>query len=118
VHRLTVHLHPDDLGPVSVVAEVRDGGVSVQLASGSAAGHEALHEALPQLRQELVDAGFTNCNLDLRQQAPGGGPEYRQPSQSGTAAPGATAAGTPVSGGTEPDSTPSVDRNRLLDLRV
>jgi flagellar hook-length control protein FliK len=117
VHRLTVHLHPDDLGPVTVVAEIRDGGVSVQLASGTEPGHSALHEALPQLRQELLDAGFTNCNLDLRQDAPGGGPEYRQPGPAQPSGTG-TAGPTPATAPAEPDARPTADRNRLLDLRV
>jgi len=115
VHRLTVHLHPDDLGPVRVVAEIRDGGVSVQLASGTETGREALHEALPQLRQELLDAGFTNCSLDLRQEAAGGGPEYRQPAPGQPSGPGTAA---PVAAPAPPEARPAVDRNRLLDLRV
>src|SRR6266704_1472206 len=115
VHRLTVHLHPDDLGPVRVVAEIRDGGVSVQLASGTETGREALHDALPQLRQELLDAGFTNCSLDLRQEAAGGGPEYRQPAPGQPSGPGTAA---PVAAPAPPEARPAVDRNRLLDLRV
>ena len=117
VHRLTVHLHPDGLGPVQVVAEVRDGGVSVQLATGTDAGHQALHEALPQLRQELADAGFANCNLDLRQQASGNGPEYRQ-QQPAAGRPAWADAAAPVGTPAEPEDRPTADRNRLLDLRV
>jgi flagellar hook-length control protein FliK len=115
VHRLTVHLHPVDLGPVSVVAEIRNGNVSVQLSGGTESGRQALHAALPQLHQELIDAGFTNCSLDLRQDAPGSGPEYRQPTP---AQPGAAGAAAQVGAPAESEAGPSVDRNRLLDLRV
>jgi flagellar hook-length control protein FliK len=73
-HRLTVHLHPVDLGPVSLVAEVRDGAIRMQLTGATEMAHHALREALPELRQELAQAGFRDCSLDLRQQAPGSGP--------------------------------------------
>jgi flagellar hook-length control protein FliK len=115
IHRLTVHLHPVDLGAVSVVAEIRDGSVAVQLSGATEHGRQALHDALPQLRQELADAGFTNCSLDLRQNAPSGGQEYRQPTASRASGPDTTG---PASAPAEPEVRPSVDRNRLLDLRV
>jgi flagellar hook-length control protein FliK len=67
VHRLTVNLHPADLGPVQVVAEIRNGDISVQLTGGTEAGTEALRQSLDDLRRELEDSGFGNCTLDLRQ---------------------------------------------------
>ncbi|MCU7727121.1 flagellar hook-length control protein FliK [Actinoplanes sp. KI2] len=67
VHRLTVHLHPVDLGPVQVVAEVRNGDISLQLTGTTDAGTDALRNALGDLRRELADSGFANCTLDLRQ---------------------------------------------------
>jgi flagellar hook-length control protein FliK len=113
IHRLTVHLHPADLGPVSVVAEIRDGEVAVQLAGGTEAGRQALHDALPQLREELTRAGFTNCTLDLRQDAPGQDFRQRTPSD-----PAHLPAAAPVVAPAESHLRPAVDRNRLLDLRV
>jgi flagellar hook-length control protein FliK len=67
VHRLTVNLHPADLGPVQVVAEIRNGDISVQLTGGTDAGTEALRQGLDDLRRELENSGFGNCSLDLRQ---------------------------------------------------
>ncbi|WP_369077380.1 flagellar hook-length control protein FliK [Winogradskya consettensis] len=67
VHRLTVNLHPVDLGPVQVVAEIRNGEVSVQLTSSTDAGHESLRNALDDLRRELEQSGFTGTSVDLRQ---------------------------------------------------
>jgi flagellar hook-length control protein FliK len=89
--------------------------VAVQLAGGTDAGRQALHHALPELRRELLDAGFTNCSLDLRQDAPSGGAEYRQPSAPARPA-GPVTGAAPVAD--EPEARPTADRNRLLDLRV
>lgn len=67
VHRLTVNLHPVDLGPVQVVAEIRNGEINVQLSGSTDAGNDALRDALADLKRDLEDSGFANCNLDLRQ---------------------------------------------------
>ena len=67
VHRLTVNLHPVDLGPVQVVAEIRNGEINLQLSSSTDAGHDSLRDSLDQLRRELEQSGFSNTNLDLRQ---------------------------------------------------
>ena len=100
-----------------MVAEIRDGNVAVQLTGGTESGRQALHHALPELRRELLDAGFTNCSLDLRQDAPSGGAEYRQPAAPARPAGSETvAAVAPVAD--EPEARPTADRNRLLDLRV
>ncbi|MET1008123.1 MAG: flagellar hook-length control protein FliK, partial [Propionibacteriaceae bacterium] len=67
VHRLTVNLHPVDLGPVQVVAEIRNGEINLQLTSSTDAGHESLSDALDELRRQLEQSGFSNTSLDLRQ---------------------------------------------------
>ncbi|MFB9182022.1 flagellar hook-length control protein FliK [Dactylosporangium sucinum] len=76
VHRMTIHLEPGELGAVSIVAEVRGGAVAVQLQAGSDAGRAALQAALPDLRQDLQQAGFGGCDLDLHQQS---SPQGNQP---------------------------------------
>jgi len=67
VHRLTVNLHPADLGPVQVIAEIRNGEINVQLTGSTDAGNDALRDALADLKRDLEDSGFANCTLDLRQ---------------------------------------------------
>jgi flagellar hook-length control protein FliK len=67
VHRMTIHLSPEDLGPISIVAEVRGGAIAVQLHSATEAGRAALQASLPDLRRDLVDGGFGSCALDLQQ---------------------------------------------------
>jgi flagellar hook-length control protein FliK len=71
IHRLTVNLHPVDLGPVQVIAEIRDGAITVQLSGSTDAGHESLRNAMDDLRRELQQAGFENCSLDLRRGSAG-----------------------------------------------
>jgi hypothetical protein len=66
VHRLTVNLHPADLGPVQVVAEIRNGTINVQLTGSTEAGTDALRNAIDELRRELEQSGFSNTTLDLR----------------------------------------------------
>ena len=64
-HQLTVQLHPAELGPVSIVARFENGELSVTLASGSDAAREALQSAMPQLRNDLQQAGFAGVALAL-----------------------------------------------------
>jgi hypothetical protein len=91
VHRLTVHLHPADLGQVSLVAEIRDGTISLQLAGATEVGREALRGALPDLRRELTESGFRECHLDLRQDGGQPGQPDRRPLGERTAPPGPAA---------------------------
>jgi hypothetical protein len=114
-HRLTVHLHPAELGPVSLVAEVRDGALRLQLTGETEAAHHALRDALPELRQELAQAGLRDCTLDLRQQAPGSGP-----GQQWTAAPNRerSTQDRPVEQPPEPTTVRAGDRTGHLDLHV
>jgi len=70
VHRMTMLLNPEELGPITVVAEVRGDQLSVHLAGTTEAGREALRTALPQLERELRDSGFTACALDVARDAP------------------------------------------------
>ena len=115
VHRLTVNLYPADLGPVQVVAEIRNGSVSVQLSSSTDAGNDALRNAMDDLRRELEQSGFSNTTLDLRQ----GGREDqpRQPfaftergASAGPApAPESAASNPPVTRPTGPDADGRLD---------
>lgn len=66
-HQLTIHLNPEELGPVSVVARVRGDELSIQLTGSTQAGREALTEALPQLERELRDGGFNTLAVTVRE---------------------------------------------------
>jgi hypothetical protein len=65
-HQLTIHLNPEELGPISVVAQVRGDELSVRL-TGTATGADALKAALPQLEQQLRDGGFNTVAVDVRE---------------------------------------------------
>jgi flagellar hook-length control protein FliK len=66
MHRLTLRLHPADLGEVKVVLTVRDNVVDVTLSAGAAA-REALRDGSPQLRALLELAGATTGQLVVRE---------------------------------------------------
>jgi flagellar hook-length control protein FliK len=113
VHRLTIHLNPEDLGPISVVAEVRGGAIAVQLHSATEAGRAALQASLADLRQSLIDGGFGSCALDLQQGDPSQGQSQPQPNWNRSEQRPAPAAPAPV----ELPEIPVVS-NSALDLRV
>ncbi|GIJ48663.1 hypothetical protein Val02_55490 [Virgisporangium aliadipatigenens] len=66
-HQMTIHLNPDELGPISVVAQVRGDELAVHLTGASDAGTEALRAALPELERELRDGGFSQLALNVGQ---------------------------------------------------
>ena len=71
VHRLSVQLHPQDLGIVQVVAVLSEGRLHLQLSAGSDLGREALRGALADLRADLASAGLgAETTLDLSEQGP------------------------------------------------
>jgi flagellar hook-length control protein FliK len=113
VHRLTINLHPVDLGPVQVIAEIRNGEISMQLSGSTDAGNDALRDALSDLRRELQDSGFTNCSLDLRQ-GPGqqdqGRPQFGA-AQNGRGGGGSSPASAPAPA--EPAAPTTIDNGRL-----
>jgi hypothetical protein len=68
-HQMTIHLNPGELGPISVVAQVRGDELSVQLTGSTEAGREALKEALPELEQQLRGDGFNTLAVNVREAA-------------------------------------------------
>jgi flagellar hook-length control protein FliK len=66
VHRLTLRLHPADLGEVKVVLTVKDNVVDVTM-HADAAAREALRDGSPQLRSLLELAGAGAGQLVVRE---------------------------------------------------
>jgi hypothetical protein len=71
-HHLTMRLDPGHLGPLTVVAEVRNGTIRLELTAVLPAAQEALKHAAADLRRDLADAGFGSASVDVR--SDGGGP--------------------------------------------
>lgn len=53
-HTLTLRVSPEDLGPVTVKARITGSSVTIELASGTAAGRDALRALLVDLRRDLA----------------------------------------------------------------
>ncbi|MPV89717.1 hypothetical protein GB882_13660, partial [Georgenia ruanii] len=65
-HVLTVHVTPEDLGPVRVRAHITGEGVRIELLGATDASREALRVALTDLRRDLAATGL-NADLQLGQ---------------------------------------------------
>ncbi|HET6151978.1 MAG TPA: flagellar hook-length control protein FliK [Marmoricola sp.] len=92
-HRISLTLHPHDLGEVRVVMTMRDGAVHVRLA----AGHEAkaaLLEGSDELGRLLAHAGATESRIVVRDL-----PATPAPAQDPTTPTGTT--GTPLGASTD-----------------
>jgi flagellar hook-length control protein FliK len=116
VHRLSIHLHPADLGPVNVVAELRNGDIHIHLAGATDAGREALRQALPELRRELQSAGYGSASFDMSHQAPQEQPG--RPGQAPSRYPGEREQATAAPVIAPPPPPTGSTANRQLDLHV
>lgn len=113
VHRLTVRLHPEELGPVQITVVVRDGAVQVSLTALDDA-QAVLQSGTPELRRMLEEAGLPGVDVDVQGGFGGGDREQRTES--------------PVSGGPGGGMDPAADvsdpRSRrstepgVVDLRL
>jgi flagellar hook-length control protein FliK len=126
-HTLTVRVSPDDLGPVTVKAHISGSSVSIELASGTAAGRDALRALLSDLRRDLAvlvphsSVAVTTADAGRGDQASSGSGSssaWAGLAQSGTGSgsgagagsgPGSGQSGQPPSG--QPSSERSSERN-------
>lgn len=99
-HTMTVHVTPDNLGPVTVRAHVGADGVRVELFAPTDAGRDALRAILPDLRRDLGSTGLSGT-LDLSSQS--------QPSPQHQAAADGRAGGQHGDGRPAADGRPSGD---------
>jgi flagellar hook-length control protein FliK len=83
VHQISVALHPAELGVVHVVARLVNGSLQVDLTGVSDAARSALRDALPDLRADLLQAGFTGVGVDVGGQSrPDSGRDAPTPTES------------------------------------
>jgi flagellar hook-length control protein FliK len=72
-HRMTLHLHPDDLGPVQIRVELLGNTINVALTGDDDSARDLLRGALTDLRRELAAAGLDAGKLDVTTHQPGTG---------------------------------------------
>jgi flagellar hook-length control protein FliK len=72
VQAATLRLVPEQLGPVEMRVEVRDGQVSVSFSAAQAETRQALEQALPRLRELLAGAGLALGHASVQQESHGG----------------------------------------------
>jgi flagellar hook-length control protein FliK len=118
-HQLIVALHPAELGPVNVHVRIVGDLMTIALASTSESAHDALRDALPQLRSELQSAGLSSAtlSLDLTSGDAGGRGAFANPRQdAGQLARAVPADPTPAAprrsgdGRTNPNPSAGLDR--------
>ncbi len=85
-HRVELHLHPAELGPLSVSLKVDDQGAQAQFFSAHGQVRQALEQALPQLREALAQQGINLGEASVSDQQPG----QQQPSHFAQTESGAT----------------------------
>ncbi|NAZ84100.1 hypothetical protein GTR02_20030, partial [Kineococcus sp. R8] len=109
LHRLTIEVNPQGLGPVQISAEVSDGDLHVQLSGSSEAARAALRAALPDLQRELSTTAFAQTSVDVRADA---GPGQQRPG-AGDTSDAAGGRGQRSAGGGEPGEK-GPDRRNLF----
>ena len=65
VHVLTVRLHPDELGPVRVVARLTGNDVQLRVTTSTVAAAAAVTEAGPRLHDALAGAGLSSTGVSV-----------------------------------------------------
>jgi flagellar hook-length control protein FliK len=66
-HTIVVSVAPDNLGPVTVRAQVSADGMRVELFAPTDVGRDAIRAILPDLRKDIAGSGL-NSNLTLSSQ--------------------------------------------------
>lgn len=123
-HILTLRVDPESIGPVRVVAHIGADGVRIELFGATDQAREALRQAMPDLRRDLVAAGLpggldlgTGSGPGLRGQGTGTGTGGNASGQGG--APGDGGPGHPAAEAGAPQTTPTTGGHAAhLDLLV
>ena len=64
-YRLTLNVHPKELGAIDVVMEMREGRLDAQITSVNAVTRDLLGDSLPRLRDALQQNGIQLANLTI-----------------------------------------------------
>ena len=71
--QVDLHLHPADLGPLSISLELNDGTTQAQFQVAHASVRAAVEQALPQLREALASQGIALGQASVSDQSSRGG---------------------------------------------
>ena len=116
VEHARLHLHPADMGPVSVQIQIDGAQAQVHLAAEHPLTRQALEQAMPLLAGSLREAGLTLSGGGVFEQArQGADPAAQDPSSRGRREAG-TADDRAASAETRPLATPMPRRRGVVDL--
>lgn len=128
-HVMTLRLEPEHFGPLRVVAHIGAEGVRIELLGATDAARDALRQALPDLKRDLVGVGLT-ADLDLGSRGQNGQGVRADGGASGDASgrgdrsdqgdrpASGTRGDRPVPDGVLPTQTTATARRGRLDLTV
>ena len=83
-HRLSLQLHPEELGVVQLEVAVRDGQLHLRAATELDSTRRLLNASLPELRAQLADAGVSAGSLEVGAETAGEGRSTRDNGASST----------------------------------
>lgn len=119
-HRLSLQLHPEDLGAVQLEIALREGRLHLRAVAQTEAGRSALQSSIPELRSELLDAGVDAGSLEVGGETADGS-THAETSRDGTAdtRPAAATAGPATSRNNLTTPTPNpMSTSTLVDIRL
>jgi flagellar hook-length control protein FliK len=77
ISKLSMELHPKELGKVEVTIVNRGNNLQIQINSNNTA-ISFFHSTQQELRQNLINMGFTDVNMSFNQNQQQGNKEYKQ----------------------------------------
>lgn len=92
--RIELHLHPAELGPLSISLQLGESGAQAQFLSSHPQVRAAVEQAIPQLRETLAQQGITLGETSVGEQ------QYRSPQEQSSGGNGGSFAGNGNGSGT------------------
>jgi len=116
-HRLSLQLHPEELGAVQLEVAVRDGQVHLRAVAETDATRRLLAGSMPELRDQLADAGVSAGSLEVGAETAGQNGRARGDADDQPPTPNlgrSTAEPSPAT----PSTTPAPESTGRLDVRI
>lgn len=86
IQHAEIHLNPPNLGPLDVKISLQHDQASVQFSTHHALVRDALHDAIPRLREMLSQQGLNLADANVSQQSPNQGGQQQSQHQPGAEA--------------------------------